>query len=123
NPGLVLERVEHKLGIRASDTAAFRLESCRVPKEDLLGSPEIEVKSGGFGAAMQTFDNTRPLVAAMAVGLASACGEGTRGLVGDRDWDRPASAQSAAAAELLAMEADYEAARLLTLEAGWMADT
>ena len=31
NPGLILERLEHKLGIRASDTAAFRLEDCRVP--------------------------------------------------------------------------------------------
>ena len=37
NPGMMLERLEHKLGIRASDTAAFRLEDCRVPKENLLG--------------------------------------------------------------------------------------
>ncbi len=40
NPGLILERLEHKLGIRASDTADFRLENCRVPKENLLGSPD-----------------------------------------------------------------------------------
>ena len=38
NPGLHLERLEHKLGIRASDTADFRLEDCRVPKDNLLGS-------------------------------------------------------------------------------------
>ena len=44
NPGLILDRLEHKLGIRASDTAAFILENCRVPKEDLLGSPEIDTK-------------------------------------------------------------------------------
>ena len=44
NPGLKLDRLEHKLGIRASDTAAFRLEDCRVPKENLLGSPEIDTK-------------------------------------------------------------------------------
>jgi len=68
NPGLTLERLEHKLGIRASDTAAFRLENCRVPKEDLLGDPEIRTETS-FAGAMQTFDNTRPLVAAMAVGL------------------------------------------------------
>jgi acyl-CoA dehydrogenase len=121
NPGLVLERVEDKLGIRASDTAAFRLDGCRVPKEDLLGGPDVDVRRG-FGGAMQTFDNTRPLVAAMAVGLASACLEETRRLIGEADWDRPASAQSAAAAALIALEADYEAARLLTLEAAWMAD-
>src|SRR4051794_23306919 len=56
NPGLKLVRVEHKLGIRASDTANFMLDDCRVPKENLLGSPEIEPK-GGFAGAMQTFDN------------------------------------------------------------------
>jgi acyl-CoA dehydrogenase len=125
NPGLILERLDRKLGIRASDTAAFRLVDCRVPEENLLGSAEIEV-SRGFAGAMQTFDNTRPLVAAMAVGLARACLDETQRLLGDAgmtvDWDRPAGAQHAAAAELLALEADYEAARLLCLEACWMAD-
>ena len=42
NPGLKLDRLEHKLGIRASDTANFTLQDCRVPKEALLGSPEVE---------------------------------------------------------------------------------
>jgi acyl-CoA dehydrogenase len=125
NPGLILERLDKKLGIRASDTAAFRLVDCRVPKENLLGSPEVEV-SRGFAGAMQTFDNTRPLVAAMAVGLARACLDETERLLGEAgmtvDWDRPAGAQHAAAAELVALEADYEAARLLCLEACWMAD-
>src|SRR6202020_2409290 len=60
NPGLKLERLEHKLGIRASDTANFVLEDCRVPVEDMLGNPDIEAQQG-FGGAMQTFDNTRPL--------------------------------------------------------------
>ena len=72
NPGLKLDRLEHKLGIRASDTANFFLEDCRVPKENLLGSPEIDAKKG-FAGVMQTFDNTRPLVAGMAVGVARAC--------------------------------------------------
>ncbi len=125
NPGLKLERLEHKLGIRASDTAAFRLEDCRVPKEDMLGSPDVDVKQG-FAGAMQTFDNTRPLVAGMAVGLTRACLEETRDLlekVGVKvDYAAPALTQHAAAACLLAMEADYEAARLLTLQAAWMAD-
>lgn len=125
NPGLVLERLEHKLGIRASDTAAFRLENCRVPKENLLGSPEIDTKKS-FAGAMKTFDNTRPLVAAMAVGLARAALERTRELLAERgvepDYDRPPALQSAAAAELLELEAEYEAARLLTLKAAWMAD-
>ena len=125
NPGLKLLRVEHKLGIRASDTANFALEDCRVPAEDLLGDPEINPK-GGFAGAMQTFDNTRPLVAAMAVGLTRACLEETRTLLleagVDVDLEQPLATQPAAVSEYLAMEADYEAARLLTLEAAWMAD-
>jgi acyl-CoA dehydrogenase len=125
NPGMTLDRLEHKLGIRASDTAAFRLEGCRVPKADLLGSPEVDTKAG-FGGAMQTFDNTRPLVAAMAVGVTRACLELTHdrlvaeGLRVDRS--RPATTQPAAVARLVEMEADHEAARLLTMQAAWMAD-
>ena len=66
-----VDRLEHKLGIRASDTATIIFENCRVPKENLLGSPEVDPKQG-FAGAMATFDNTRPLVASMAVGCAAA---------------------------------------------------
>jgi acyl-CoA dehydrogenase len=125
NPGLKLDRLEHKLGIRASDTANFFLEDCRVPKENLLGSPEIDAKKG-FAGVMQTFDNTRPLVAGMAIGVARACLELTREHLRQAgieiDYDLPTQLQSAAAAEFVAMEADWEAARLLTLQAAWMAD-
>jgi acyl-CoA dehydrogenase len=125
HPGLILERLEHKLGIRASDTANFRLENCRIPKENLLGSPEIDT-SKGFAGVMRTFDNTRPLVAAMAVGLARACLEETRerleGVGIAVDYTQPTGVQHAAAACLLGLEADYEAALLLTMEAAWMAD-
>src|SRR4051795_1880749 len=82
NPGLKLDRLEDKLGIRASDTAAFSLEDCRVPKEALLGSPDVDAKQG-FAGAMQTFDNTRPLVAGMAVGVARAALEHTRDVLAD----------------------------------------
>ncbi|MEX1909662.1 acyl-CoA dehydrogenase family protein [Janibacter sp. Y6] len=125
NPGMRLVRLEHKLGIRASDTAAFSLQDCRVPAEDLLGDPEIRIE-GGFGGAMQTFDNTRPLVAAMALGLTRASLDRTTELLADAgvvpDPDRPAATQPAAAARLLQMEADYQSAYLLTLRAAWMAD-
>ena len=125
NPGLQLVRLEHKLGIRASDTAAFVLDNCRVPAEDLLGDPEIKIE-GGFGGAMQTFDNTRPLVASMALGLTRASLDKTTELLKEAgievDWDRPANVQSAAAAKLIEMEADYQSAYLLTLRAAWMAD-
>src|SRR5690606_34440579 len=67
-----------------------------------------------------------PLVAAMACGVARACLEHTKEKLAEAgveiDYDRPASTQTGAAAEFLEMESDYEAARLLTMEAAWMAD-
>ncbi len=125
NPRLKLDRLEHKLGIRASDTANFVLEDCRVPTENLLGSPEIET-GRGFAGVMQTFDNTRPLVAGMAIGVARACLDRTRELLSQAgieiDYDAPPHSQAAAVSEFIAMESDWEAARLLTLQAAWMAD-
>ncbi len=124
-PGMRVDRLEHKLGIRASDTATIIFENCRVPKENLLGSPEVDPKQG-FAGAMATFDNTRPLVAAMAVGCAQAALDLTRELLEQAgvviDYDRPAHTQSAAAARFLQMEADWEGARLLMLQAAWLAD-
>jgi acyl-CoA dehydrogenase len=125
NPGLKLDRLEHKLGIRASDTANFTLQDCRVPKEALLGSADVNVEKG-FAGAMQTFDNTRPLVAAMAVGVTRAALEEARRQLEEAgvgiDYSTPALSQPAAAARYLEMEADYEAAWLQTLHAAWMAD-
>lgn len=125
NPGMKLDRLEWKLGIRASDTAAFILEDCRVHKNDLLGDPEVHTEKG-FAGVMKTFDNTRPLVAAMAVGVARAALEDTKALLKkagvEIDYDKPAAHQSAAAAEFIQLEADYESARLLTMQAAWMAD-
>jgi acyl-CoA dehydrogenase len=125
-PGMTVERLEHKLGIRASDTAAIRFDNCRLPAANLLGSPEVEAGGQGFAGAMATFDNTRPLVAAMAVGCAKASLDLTRDLLERAgvtlDYDRPGLVQSAAAAKLLQMEADWEGARLLMLQAAWMAD-
>jgi acyl-CoA dehydrogenase len=124
-PGMRVDRLEHKLGIRASDTATIIFENCRVPRENLLGPAEVDPKQG-FAGAMATFDNTRPLVAAMAVGCATAALDLTRELLAEAgvvvDYDRPAHVQSAAAAKVLQMEADLEAARLLMLQAAWMAD-
>jgi acyl-CoA dehydrogenase len=124
-PGMSVERLDHKLGIRSSDTATIRFEECRVPRENLLGNPEVDTGKG-FAGVMQTFDNTRPLVAAMAVGCARAALELTRSLLADAgvevDYDRPVHLQPSAAATFLQMESDWEAAYLLTLQAAWMAD-
>lgn len=126
NPGMKLDRLEHKLGIKASDTANFILQDCRVPKENLLGTPEIQTAKEGFSGVMKTFDNTRPLVAGMAVGVARAALEATRELIDEAgveiDYSIPAHAQVGAAAEFMALEAELEASRLLVLKAAWMAD-
>jgi acyl-CoA dehydrogenase len=125
NPNMKLDRLEEKLGIRASDTAAFILQDCVVHKDNLLGDPEV-VTDKGFGGVMQTFDNTRPLVAAMALGVARASLDELRTLLEENgfeiDYDKPAAYQPGAVAEFIELEADWEAAKLLTMEAAWMAD-
>lgn len=125
HPGVTIERLEHKLGIKASDTAAIRFDNVRIPKENLLGSPDINVEKG-FAGVMETFDNTRPVVAGMAVGVARAALEELRKILTDAgieiSYDKPAHAQSAAAAEFLRMEADWESGYLLTLRSAWQAD-
>ncbi len=60
-PGMTVERLEHKLGIRASDTAAIRFEDCRVPAANLLGSPEIDAGHGkGTASAARWRPSTTP---------------------------------------------------------------
>jgi len=124
-PGMEVVRLDKKMGIRASDTASITLTDCRIPKENLLGTAEIDTKAG-FGGVMQTFDNTRPIVAGMAVGVARAALEHTRELLAKEGvevrYRGPLFKKSAAEAELIRMEADWEAGRLLMLKAAWMAD-
>lgn len=123
-PGMELARLEHKLGIRASDTAAINFTDCRVPAENLLGNPDIDVKKG-FGGVMETFDNTRPLVASFALGCARASLERIKELFEGHtqlDYSKPVDNGSAVEAEIYKMEADLEAAYWSTLKAAWMAD-
>ena len=123
-PGMQVTRLEKKLGIKASDTAAITFTDCRVPAANLLGSPEVDVQKG-FAGVMQTFDNTRPLVAAMALGVARASLDRTRELLKDHlspNYSKPMLTASHAEATLNRLEAEWEAAKLLTLKAAWMAD-
>src|SRR6202012_6131749 len=120
-----VERLERKLGIKGSDTAAIRFDNARIPKENLLGNPDLEVGKG-FSGVMETFDNTRPIVAAMAVGVGRAALEEVRKILTEAgvqiSYDRPSHVQSAAAAEFLRMEADGVAADSGALRAAWQAD-
>jgi acyl-CoA dehydrogenase len=125
HPGVTVERLENKLGIKGSDTAVIRFDNARVPKDNLLGNPEVE-PGKGFSGVMETFDNTRPLVAGMAIGIARATLEELRKILTDAgveiSYDKPSHAQSAAASEFLRMEADWESSYLLMLRAAWQAD-
>jgi acyl-CoA dehydrogenase len=130
SPGMTVTRVEHKLGIRASDTAQIVFENCRVPKSSLLGSPEIATTAAArkkaFGGVMQTFDNTRPLVAAQAIGLARAALDLAQDLLKNSglelNYNKNYHQLSALENDLYELEADWESARLLVLKAAWMAD-
>jgi acyl-CoA dehydrogenase len=124
-PGMEVVKLEHKLGIRASDTATIVFTDCRVPKDHVLGGADVQEgdKRAAFGKVMQTFDNTRPVVAAMALGVARAALDLTYELLGKQPvLDRPLHDLSATDATLVEMEADWEAARLLVLRSAWMAD-
>ncbi|HEJ3937154.1 TPA: acyl-CoA dehydrogenase family protein [Pseudomonas aeruginosa] len=123
--GMTVTRLEKKLGIKASDTASISFNDCRVPAANLLGNAEVDVQKG-FAGVMETFDNTRPLVAGMAVGVAKAALDRTRELLKKAgckfDYRKPLLTVSHAEATLYRLEAEWEAARLLTLKAAWMAD-
>ncbi|MBI9076485.1 MAG: acyl-CoA dehydrogenase family protein [Desulfatibacillum sp.] len=126
NPGMKLEHLENKCGLRASDTGTFVFTNCRIPQENLLGDPEIKQTSEGFKGVMKTFDMTRPMVASMANGLASA----SLGLLKEKmaengmhpDYHAAPNSLSATEKEFMLMEANLEAMRLLTYKAAWMAD-
>jgi acyl-CoA dehydrogenase len=129
-PGMKLVGLEKKLGIRASDTATLVFENCRVPRDNLLGSAAVKKReprgSGdkGFKGAMATFDASRPIVAAMAVGVGRASldfveEELARQGVAIR-YDAPRVALTTIERDVMEMQAELQAARLLTWRAAAM---
>lgn len=127
-PGAIIGKVEEKLGIRASDTAQIILDNCRVPAENLLGDAEVKTGGGnkGFKGAMRTFDATRPIVAASALGIGRAAFEFVRDTLAKvgvvMEYGKPRWKLSAVQADLLEMEAQLHAAWLLTLKATALLD-
>ncbi len=123
-PGVSIAKQEHKLGIKSSDTASIVFEDARVPYDNLLGSPEvrqIDQKTKGFKGAMKTFDASRPVVAASAMGIARAAFEFTRDRLADEgikiDYTKPSHKLTAVERDLIEMQARHKAAWLLTLRA------
>jgi acyl-CoA dehydrogenase len=129
-PGMILVGLENKLGIRASDTATLRFENCRIPRENLLGSAEVKKRDPGqtgdkgFKGAMATFDASRPIVAAMAVGVGRASLDFVLEELARADveirYDAPPLSQTALERDVMDMEAQLQAARLLTWRAAAM---
>ena len=122
-PGMKVSKVEEKLGIRASDTASLVFDDCRIPYENILGSPEVKRRTTtkGFKGVLQTFDATRPLVAASAMGIARATIDFVKETLEKEGielrYDVPRHQRTALEQAVLEMEAQYKAARLLTLRA------
>jgi acyl-CoA dehydrogenase len=126
-PGFDVPHKEKKLGIRADDTAAYVFTDCRIPRENLLGGDESISKksSGGFRGVMKTFNMTRPMTAAMGLGLAQAALEFTREQLDEAgvaiDYSASLGMQSAAAEKFIRLEAQFEASKLTTLQCLWLA--
>jgi acyl-CoA dehydrogenase len=135
-PGMRLVGLEKKLGIRASDTATLVFEDCRVPSGNLLGRPPTPkdaaekapdgARTGdkGFKGAMATFDASRPIVAAMAVGVGRAALDFTIEELGRQQvplrFDAPPRELTALERDVIDMQAELQAARLLTWRAAAM---
>lgn len=122
-PGFEVGKIEEKIGLRANETAELVLEDCRVPEENLLGGEDAYQTKEGFMTAMKTFDNTRPLVAAMACGIGKAAYEYARDFVKDNYvMSRPIPRYAAIAERLARVSRRLEAARSLVYRATFMAD-
>ena len=132
-PGISQGQKFQKMGIRASHTAEVVLADCRVPGRCLLGGKEKldermararEGKKSSVQAAMATFEASRPLVGAQAVGIARAAYEYSLDYAKERkQFGRAIIENQAIAFKLADMKMAIDAARLLVYRAAWMAAT
>lgn len=133
-PGLKLVRKLDKLGCRASHTAELLFENCRVPGANLLGGEDKlehklakarEAVEGGKhsgSATLGTFEQTRPMVAAQALGIARASLEYATQYANEREaFGGPIIDKQGIAFPLADLAMRIDAARLLTWRASWMA--
>jgi acyl-CoA dehydrogenase len=122
-PGFSVGKIEEKMGLRASETAELVFEDCRVPNENLLGGEERYTSKEGFMTAMKTFDNTRPIVAAMAIGIGRAAYERACDFVkANYVMSRPIPRYAALAERLARIGRSLAAARMMAWRAAWLAD-
>jgi acyl-CoA dehydrogenase len=129
-PGLTLVRKLEKLGCRASHTAEITFENVRVPTDNLLGGErrlerrleQARSEDGGSSATLGAFEQTRPMVAAQALGIARAAFEFACDWASEREaFGGPILEKQGISFPLAELAADLDAARLLTWRASWMA--
>ncbi|MEO2169925.1 MAG: acyl-CoA dehydrogenase family protein [bacterium] len=118
HPGVSVGKKENKLGQRASETSDVIFEDVRLSKENMLGEP-----GQGFGIAMETFDKSRPMIAAICTGLIRRCAEESRDYALERKTFGVPIAQHQAIQFMIAeMVMAEEAVRMLWLKAAWEVD-
>ena len=108
-PGFVVEREEHKLGIRASDTCAISLTDVRVPAANMLGQ-----RGEGLKIALSNLEGGRIGIGAQAVGIARAALDAARAYARDRvQFGKPIAEHQAIGQMLAEMHTRVNAARLM----------
>jgi acyl-CoA dehydrogenase len=126
-PGVRIAKLEKKMGIRVSDTAAISLVDARVPYDHILGSPTVEKTSTGFKGAMATFDATRPLVAASGLGVARAALEFLKEKLAENGiqirYGLPRQKLTSIERDVIDMDIMLKSAWLMVIKAVWMADS
>ncbi len=116
--GYVVNRVEHKLGQRASDTAQVALEACRIPRENLLGT-----EGDGYRIALSNLEGGRIGVGAQAVGMARAAYEAALAYAKQREaFGKPIIEHQAVSFRLADMATRIEVARQMALHAASLRD-
>jgi acyl-CoA dehydrogenase len=117
-PGLTVGKHENKMGQRASNTVTLTFEDVRVPVANRIGQ-----EGEGFRIAMETLDNSRPLTAIIAVGIARAALEHSLEYsAGRHTFGKPIREHQAIQFMLADMGMNVHAGRLLTYQSAWMLD-
>jgi alkylation response protein AidB-like acyl-CoA dehydrogenase len=113
SPGFIVNRVEKKLGIRASDTCSISFDNCSVPQENILG-----LRGKGLAVALSNLEGGRIGIAAQAVGIARAAFEEALKYSKERvQFGVPIIDHQSIGNFLADMHTQINAARLLTLHA------
>lgn len=119
SPGITRGDIHGKLGVRAGSTGWINFQDVKIPAENMLGQ-----EGEGFKVTMSAFDNGRYTVAAGATGLIRSCLEASTKYCQERSVSgKPLSEIQLIQAKIGSMALDYQAARLLYLQAGWLKNT